>query len=210
MFFSSLSFTVVPLAPATINEEPVSCLDLTGADVIVTPAPFAAFEASFSQSQSAAHPALKAVSRNEFIAATHKTMRRLLQGNGTFTVQPVNGACANGLNPCYSSGGSTLTCCVVACSGQFGGPIGPNDNRALCSTPNGGLDFPAGATTPRPTTPISTTAPGSVPPVDGICGNPNFSQPCLAAGAGAPSICCAASGFQCAGTTGPTPFCAPI
>lgn len=75
-------FSVIPLPPANINGEPVSCLNLAGADVIVTPEPFSAFEESFARLQAAADPALRRVSQNEFTAVSLATARKLLQGNG--------------------------------------------------------------------------------------------------------------------------------
>ncbi|GAQ91128.1 hypothetical protein KFL_007310050 [Klebsormidium nitens] len=76
-------FTAVPLPPAMINGEPVSCHDLTGADVIVTPEPFSAFEATFARLQAAVDPALKSASRDEFISVSLATARKLLQANDT-------------------------------------------------------------------------------------------------------------------------------
>ncbi|GAQ89253.1 Hypothetical protein KFL_005030050 [Klebsormidium nitens] len=114
------SFSVVPLPPATINHEPVSCVDLTGADVIVTPVPFTTFEVAFSQRQAAAHPALKRVSRNEFTHAVQATMRKLLQGNITTVPANPDGSCPSDANYCYSTGGK-----YVAVSTLAPPPLGP-------------------------------------------------------------------------------------
>eukprot|EP00243_Klebsormidium_subtile_P009049 TRINITY_DN4417_c0_g2_i1.p1 TRINITY_DN4417_c0_g2~~TRINITY_DN4417_c0_g2_i1.p1 ORF type:complete len:420 (-),score=21.87 TRINITY_DN4417_c0_g2_i1:805-2064(-) len=43
------SFSVVPLPPITINNEPVSCLDITGDDVVAAPAPFVSFKNMFAR-----------------------------------------------------------------------------------------------------------------------------------------------------------------
>ncbi|GAQ86842.1 hypothetical protein KFL_003150070 [Klebsormidium nitens] len=74
-------FTAVPLPPATINGEPVSCLDLTGADVIVAPDPFSAFEETFAQLQAAVDYTLKRASEDEFTSVSLATARKLLQAN---------------------------------------------------------------------------------------------------------------------------------
>ncbi|GAQ92625.1 hypothetical protein KFL_010750010 [Klebsormidium nitens] len=136
-------FSVVPLPPATMNGEPVSCLDLEGADVIVTPEPFSAFEESFAQLQAAADPALKRVSQNEFTAVSLATARKLLQGNGSATVPPsAPGVCPSDVNAnyCYSSGGTILTCCLTACSGVYASLDPAVDAVQFCVAFGGGVD----------------------------------------------------------------------
>jgi alpha 1,2-mannosyltransferase len=202
-------FSVVPLPPATMNGEPVSCLDLEGADVIVIPEPFSAFESSFAQLQAAADPALKRVSQNEFTAVSLATARKLLQGNGSFTVPADGSTCPAGANYCYSSGGGILTCCLSTCSGVYANPDPvTGDAQQFCALPGGGVDNPG---TPVATTPSPSTLAGGLPPdANGNCGQINFRQPCYPAGAPFPSVCCPDIGFQCVNTDTSTPFCGSI
>ncbi|GAQ83978.1 hypothetical protein KFL_001710080 [Klebsormidium nitens] len=201
-------FSVVPLPPATINGEPVSCLDLAGADVIITPEPFSAFETTFAKLQAAADPALKRVSQNEFTSVSLATARKLLQGNGSATVPPSSpGVCPSGANYCYSSGGSILTCCLTSCSGVYASLDPAVDAVQFCNAFGGGVDYGG---TPVGTTPSPSTLVAGVPPTGGVCLPGFFNQPCFPAGGTGPAICCPSAFYQCAGTDGPTPFCQPV
>eukprot|EP00243_Klebsormidium_subtile_P001884 TRINITY_DN13577_c1_g2_i2.p1 TRINITY_DN13577_c1_g2~~TRINITY_DN13577_c1_g2_i2.p1 ORF type:complete len:542 (+),score=93.41 TRINITY_DN13577_c1_g2_i2:189-1814(+) len=198
------------LPATTINNEPASCYDLAGPDVVVSTGSFAAFEAIFIQHLPAAHPALvKPFSSIEIPSEPPMTSRKLLQqGNGSFTQSPdADGRCPeDSPNYCFSSHGMSLKCCTIMCSGQFANPDQSVDSPQFCTTPGGGLDYDG---MPIATTPSPSVLAAGVPPVDGGCAG-SFSQPCYAAGSGQPSICCPTAYYQCAGTTGPQPFCRPI
>eukprot|EP00243_Klebsormidium_subtile_P012188 TRINITY_DN730_c0_g1_i1.p1 TRINITY_DN730_c0_g1~~TRINITY_DN730_c0_g1_i1.p1 ORF type:complete len:491 (-),score=36.88 TRINITY_DN730_c0_g1_i1:1037-2509(-) len=160
-------YSVVPLPPGTIGGEPVSCLDIKGPDVITTSRPFAKFEQTFSRFQASADPAIKTVSRNEFVAVVQATRRRLLQANNTISQPPgADGLCpASNPNQCYSRNGGTSLCCSTKCSEAYANQDTAIDSVQFC---DGDIGLPPDSTstpTPTPTpTPTSVPAPSPTPP----------------------------------------------